>query len=86
MTGPIDGHSVLASASANGNIAFWDLNENGRLLHIARGAHDRSITAIAWVPGQPLLISSGEDNSVKVRVTYHLDDSFVVNHLLAMAL
>ena len=31
-----------------------------------RGAHDRAVTAIEWVPGQPVLVSSGEDNSVKV--------------------
>ncbi|KAL5511171.1 UTP21 [Sanghuangporus vaninii] len=60
-----DGQHVLASASSIGHIALWDLNNNGRLLHIIRGAHDRAVTAIEWVPGQPVLISSGEDNSVK---------------------
>ena len=35
------------------------------MLHVIRGAHDRAVTAIDWVPGQPVLISSGEDNSVK---------------------
>jgi U3 small nucleolar RNA-associated protein 21 len=64
-----DGHPVLASASSAGHIALWDLNSGGRLLHIVRGAHDGAVTAIEWVPGQPLLISSGEDNSVKVRNT-----------------
>ncbi|KAF5338355.1 hypothetical protein D9611_012521 [Ephemerocybe angulata] len=28
-------------------------------------AHDGAISALEWVPGQPLLITSGEDNSVK---------------------
>ncbi|KDR73654.1 hypothetical protein GALMADRAFT_100477 [Galerina marginata CBS 339.88] len=60
-----DGHPVLASASSAGHIALWDLNEGGRLLNIIRGAHDAAITAIEWVPGQPVLITSGEDNSVK---------------------
>ncbi|KAJ7741593.1 Utp21 specific WD40 associated putative domain-containing protein [Mycena maculata] len=60
-----DGHPVLASASSAGHIALWDLNSGGRLLHMIRGAHDRAITAVEWVPGQPVLISSGEDNSVK---------------------
>ncbi|KAF7796706.1 hypothetical protein EIP86_007889 [Pleurotus ostreatoroseus] len=60
-----DGHPILASASSNGHIALWDLNAGGRLLHVIRGAHDGAVTAIEWVPGQPLLISSGEDNSVK---------------------
>ena len=62
----LDGQPILASASANGHIALWDLNNNGRLIHIVRGAHDRAVSAIEWVPGQPVLVSSGEDNSVKV--------------------
>lgn len=67
-----DGHPVLASASSSGNIALWDLNSGGRLLHMVRGAHDGAISAVEWVPGQPVLISSGEDNSVKVNEMYLL--------------
>ena len=63
-----DGHPVLASASETGHISLWDLSAKGRLLHTVRGAHDGGITALEWVPGQPVLVSSGEDNSVKVRV------------------
>ncbi|OBZ69349.1 U3 small nucleolar RNA-associated protein 21 [Grifola frondosa] len=64
-TGYPDGHPILASASSAGHIALWDLNSGGRLLHLMRGAHDGAVTSVEWVPGQPLLISSGEDNSVK---------------------
>ncbi|PFH51760.1 hypothetical protein AMATHDRAFT_141834 [Amanita thiersii Skay4041] len=60
-----DGQPILASASAVGHIALWDLNEGGRLLHMIRGAHDGAISSIEWIPGQPVLITSGEDNSVK---------------------
>ncbi|KAJ3511888.1 hypothetical protein NLJ89_g3846 [Agrocybe chaxingu] len=60
-----DGQPILASASSSGHIALWDLNAGGRLLHMIRGAHDAAITAVEWVPGQPVLITSGEDNSVK---------------------
>ncbi|OJT09103.1 U3 small nucleolar RNA-associated protein 21 -like protein [Trametes pubescens] len=60
-----DGHPILATASSAGHIALWDLNSGGRLLHLVRGAHDGAVTALEWVPGQPVLISSGEDNSVK---------------------
>ncbi|KAF8626613.1 hypothetical protein AX15_004783 [Amanita polypyramis BW_CC] len=60
-----DGQPILASASSSGHIAIWDLNQGGRLLHMIRGAHDGSISSIDWVPGQPVLISSAEDNSVK---------------------
>ncbi|KAK1216377.1 rRNA-processing protein utp21 [Marasmius sp. AFHP31] len=60
-----DGEPILASASSLGHIAIWDLNAGGRLLHMVHGAHDTAISALDWVPGQPILISSGEDNSVK---------------------
>ncbi|TFK42298.1 Utp21-domain-containing protein [Crucibulum laeve] len=60
-----DGHPILASASSAGHIAIWDLNAGGCLLHMVRGAHDGAITAVEWVPGQPILVTSGEDNSVK---------------------
>ena len=36
-------------------------------VHI-RNPTDDPVTHVEWVPGQPLLISSGEDNSVKVRL------------------
>nr|GAT60083.1 predicted protein [Mycena chlorophos] len=60
-----DGHPILASASTTGHLALWDLNEGGTLLHMVRGAHDGAITAVEWVPGQPVLVTSGEDNNVK---------------------
>ena len=52
--------------SSQGHLALWDLNSGGRLLHLVRGAHDGAICAVQWVPGQPILITSGEDNCVKV--------------------
>lgn len=63
----LDNHAILASASSTGHITLWDLNHQGRLLHIIRGAHDGAVTALEWIPGQPVLVSSGDDNSVKVQ-------------------
>lgn len=63
-----DGHPALASASETGHISLWDLGSGGRLLHTIRGAHDGSISSLQWIPGQPLLVSSGDDNSIKVCV------------------
>ncbi|CAG7846316.1 U3 small nucleolar RNA-associated protein 21 homolog Short=U3 snoRNA-associated protein 21 [Serendipita indica DSM 11827] len=60
-----DGHEVLATANTTGHIALWDLAQKGRLIYIIKGAHDGIVTALQWVPGQPLLISSGTDNSIK---------------------
>ncbi|KAF9014099.1 Utp21-domain-containing protein [Cyathus striatus] len=69
-----DGHPILASASSSGNIAIWDLNSGGRLLHMIRGAHDAAVTAAEWIPGQPVLVTSGEDNSVKVPMAIRFTD------------
>ncbi|KAL1706877.1 Utp21 specific WD40 associated putative domain-containing protein [Schizophyllum commune] len=60
-----DGAPILASADASGALAIWDLNAPAKLLHLVQGAHDAGVTSLEWVPGQPLLISAGEDNSVK---------------------
>lgn len=47
---------------------MWDLNEGGKILHTTRGAHEAGITGLQWVTGQPLLVTSSADNSVKVRL------------------
>ncbi|KAH8827004.1 Utp21 specific WD40 associated putative domain-containing protein [Flagelloscypha sp. PMI_526] len=60
-----DGQPIMASASSAGHLAIWDLDSGGRLLHMVRGAHDGSICALEWIPGQPVLATSGEDNSIK---------------------
>jgi U3 small nucleolar RNA-associated protein 21 len=60
-----DGHPILVSACSTGHLAVWDLNSGGRLLHMIRGAHDGPITSAEWIPGQPVLVTAGEDNSVK---------------------
>jgi U3 small nucleolar RNA-associated protein 21 len=62
----LDGTQILSAAASTGHIAFWDLNSGGKLLHVIRGAHEGATTGIEWIPGQPILVSSGEDNSVKV--------------------
>ena len=61
-----DGPPILASSSAVGSIATWDLSKGGRMLHVHRGAHEQAVAGVEWVAGQPLLISSSVDNTVKV--------------------
>ncbi|KAK8858577.1 hypothetical protein IAR55_002806 [Kwoniella newhampshirensis] len=65
LTFRMDGPPILATASSTGSLAIWDLSKGGRILHTLRGAHDQGITGLQWVAGQPLLISSSADNSVK---------------------
>ncbi|TRM62583.1 Utp21 specific WD40 associated putative domain-containing protein [Schizophyllum amplum] len=60
-----DGEPILVAGDASGALSIWDLNAPPRLLHMIHGAHDAAITSVDWVPGQPLLVSAGEDNAVK---------------------
>ena len=68
-------HSV-AIATNSGNISIFDLepasgsgsssiNNGPRLTYSIQEAHDGAVGSIQFVPGQPLLISSGGDNSCK---------------------
>ncbi|KAI8379183.1 Utp21 specific WD40 associated putative domain-containing protein [Radiomyces spectabilis] len=59
-----DEEQVMATASMHGDVALWDL-QNRRLLHIMRGAHDGLISSIAFLSGQPVLVTAGADNAVK---------------------
>ncbi|EOR02845.1 hypothetical protein E3P92_03138 [Wallemia ichthyophaga] len=60
-----DGEHIMATAASNGYIAFWNLNEGGRLVNVLRDAHSESTSKIEFLPNQPVLISSSGDNSVK---------------------
>ncbi|KAJ1802997.1 rRNA-processing protein utp21, partial [Coemansia sp. RSA 2598] len=55
---------MMATANSEGDVALWDLN-NKRLLHVLQGAHDSNIPAIDFLSGQPLLVTSSADNSIK---------------------
>ncbi|KAJ9235602.1 hypothetical protein DTO271D3_2606 [Paecilomyces variotii] len=64
---------VMATAAADsGDITMWDLNFGGRITGILRGAHETSshdkesgISGIAFLDGQPIMVSSGKDNALR---------------------
>lgn len=56
---------TLASSDTFGNIALWDLDNGGRLMSVVRRAHEQHIGSLQFFPGQPILISSGADNSIR---------------------
>ncbi|KAH8913884.1 WD40 repeat-like protein, partial [Atractiella rhizophila] len=56
---------ILATASSNGTITIYSLEGRPRILHTLREAHTGPIARIHFVPGQPVLLSSGSDNSLK---------------------
>lgn len=60
-----DGEHVMATSGSNGSIAFWNLNERGRLINVLRDAHTESVSKVEFLPNQPVLVSSSGDNSLK---------------------
>ncbi|CAK6984078.1 WD repeat-containing protein 36 [Scomber scombrus] len=60
-----DGPPVLASCSPQGHIAFWDL-ERRQLIGQQTHAHSTAVAAATFLHGEPLLVTNGADNSIKV--------------------
>uniref|UniRef100_A0AAQ4QPG2 WD repeat domain 36 n=1 Tax=Gasterosteus aculeatus aculeatus TaxID=481459 RepID=A0AAQ4QPG2_GASAC len=60
-----DGPPIVASGSPQGHIAFWDL-ERRQLLTQHRHAHRTAVAAATFLQGEPLLITNGADNAIKV--------------------
>jgi U3 small nucleolar RNA-associated protein 21 len=67
---------VMATAGPdNGDVTFWDLNGGGRIMGILRGAHNSpdesgavvggGLSKVEFLPGQPVIVTSGLDNSLK---------------------
>ncbi|KAK1755830.1 WD repeat-containing protein 36 [Echria macrotheca] len=67
---------VMATAtSLGGDVTFWDLNKGGRVMGVLRSAHNPpsntgpavrgGISKIEFLPGQPVIMTSGLDNSLK---------------------
>uniref|UniRef100_A0A7M4FUV1 WD repeat domain 36 n=1 Tax=Crocodylus porosus TaxID=8502 RepID=A0A7M4FUV1_CROPO len=60
-----DGHPVMAAGSAIGHIALWDLEEK-KLISQMRNAHTTAIAGLSFVHGEPLLITNGADNAIRI--------------------
>jgi len=56
----------MASASTEGHIALWDL-EKRQLASTLRDAHKGSACGMKFLASQPLLVTNGPDNSLKVK-------------------
>ena len=60
-----DGTPTLCTASSRGHVSVWDLNTR-TLVTMVRDAHARAaITALHFLPGQPVLLSSAGDNALR---------------------
>lgn len=67
---------VMATAGPEGgDVTFWDLNGGGRVMGILRGAHNPpsevgatvggGVSKAEFLSGQPVIVTSGLDNSLK---------------------
>lgn len=61
----VDGHSVMAAGSPVGHIGLWDL-EDKKLIGQMRDAHTTAIAGLTFLHGEPLLLTNGADNAIRV--------------------
>ncbi|XP_023292221.2 WD repeat-containing protein 36 [Lucilia cuprina] len=59
-----DGPPIMASASTNGYIAFWNLEEKKIASQLQ--AHEDSVTTAICLPNEPLILTTSPDNSMKL--------------------
>lgn len=69
-----DGHPIMATGSVSGHISVWDL-EKKEFSHTLYDAHSGTVCGMRFLQKQPLLISSGSDNSLKVFIFDNSDGS-----------
>ena len=61
-----DGAPLMATGSARGGLAVWDL-ERRELVGTVPDAHGRArVAALRFLDGEPVLVSTGADNSVRM--------------------
>lgn len=60
-----DGHPIMASGSPVGHIGLWDLEEK-KLVSQMRDAHTTAIAGLTFLHSEPLLITNGADNAIRV--------------------
>ncbi|XP_072924345.1 WD repeat-containing protein 36 isoform X1 [Hemitrygon akajei] len=60
-----DGFPVMAVGSHVGHIGLWDLEEK-KLISQMRETHTTAVSGLTFVHGEPLLITTGEDNAIRV--------------------
>ncbi|GAA6078337.1 WD repeat-containing protein 36, partial [Tachysurus ichikawai] len=60
-----DGNAVMAAGSPVGHIGLWDL-EDKKLIGQMRDAHTTAIAGLTFLQGEPLLLTNGADNAIRV--------------------
>ncbi|CAI5709122.1 unnamed protein product [Peronospora destructor] len=62
---------LVVSGSRSGDIAVWNL-QSKRLESVITRAHDGAVVSLQFLANEPLLLSSGTDNSIKLWIFDHL--------------
>lgn len=63
---------LLVSGSRSGDIAVWNL-QTKRLDSLIAGAHDGAVVSLQFLANEPLLLSTGLDNSIKMWIFDHFN-------------
>lgn len=63
---------LVVSGSLTGDIAVWNLASK-KLESVLAGAHDGAVTSLTFLPNEPILLSSGADNAIKMWIFDHLN-------------
>ncbi|KAL3664877.1 hypothetical protein V7S43_010055 [Phytophthora oleae] len=63
---------LVVSGSSSGDIAVWNLHTK-RLESVLTAAHDGAVVSLQFLANEPLLLSSGTDNSIKLWIFDHLN-------------
>eukprot|EP01028_Stygiella_incarcerata_P008702 TRINITY_DN387_c0_g1_i1.p1 TRINITY_DN387_c0_g1~~TRINITY_DN387_c0_g1_i1.p1 ORF type:complete len:901 (+),score=214.91 TRINITY_DN387_c0_g1_i1:111-2813(+) len=61
-----DGTETLSSGSESGEVALWDLNDRKLLFTMSSSAHSRSVSGVFFLPNEPVLLTGGADNALKM--------------------
>ncbi|PNY28110.1 U3 small nucleolar RNA-associated protein 21 [Tolypocladium capitatum] len=66
---------MATTTAATGDVTFWDLNGGGRIMGVLRSAHNPpsrdglsvrgGLSKVEFLVGQPVIVTSGRDNSLK---------------------
>uniref|UniRef100_A0A6M2DGU2 Putative u3 small nucleolar rna-associated protein 21 n=1 Tax=Xenopsylla cheopis TaxID=163159 RepID=A0A6M2DGU2_XENCH len=62
-----DDKPMMVTGSMNGNVVFWDLEER-KCIGQLENAHDGAVHGLECLPGEPLMLTSSNDNSLKLWV------------------
>jgi len=66
-----DGTSFMASSNPRGRVAIWDLEKKNLFKNL--DAHEGSLSRVAFLREEPIMITNGSDNSIKVWAYHGMD-------------